>query len=50
MQKTRLTYKNLLSRVWILIKNHDQKEDFIANVKIDLDSSRNVCFTESFNI
>lgn len=47
--KTRINYGNLLSRVWILIKNHQQKEDFIINVKIELESSKDVCFTGRIN-
>jgi hypothetical protein len=48
-QKTKMTYGNLLARVWILIKNHKQKQDFIENVKIELESSVGVCFTGRFN-
>jgi len=47
--KTGITYGELLARVWILIKNHPQKEDFINNVKIELNSSVGVCFTGRFN-
>ena len=47
--KSGIAYDELLARVWILIKNHPQKEDFISNVKIELDSSVGVCFTGRFN-
>lgn len=47
--KSGMTYKELLARVWILIQNHEQKEDFITNVKIELESSAMVCFTGRFN-
>jgi hypothetical protein len=47
--KTLMTYGELLAKVWILIKNHPQKQDFIANVKIELASSVGVCFVGRFN-
>jgi hypothetical protein len=47
--KTHMTYGELLAKVWILIKNHPQKQDFIDNVKIELHSSIGVCFTGRFN-
>jgi hypothetical protein len=36
-------------RVWIIIKNHNQKVDFIENVKIEMQDSIGVCFTGRFN-
>lgn len=47
--KTNITYGELLARVWILIKNNKQKNDFIENVKIELDASIGVCFTGRIN-
>lgn len=47
--KTNMSYGELLAKVWILVKNHPQKEDFIANVKIELKASVGVCFTGRFN-
>lgn len=47
--KTDTKYGEMLARVWLLIKNHNQKEDFIANVKIELEASRDVCFTGRYN-
>lgn len=42
-------YDEMLARIWILIDNHAQKEDFINNLKIELESSVRVCFTGRFN-
>jgi len=47
--KTQISYGELLAKVWILIKNHQQKQDFITNVKIELKGSIGVCFTGRFN-
>lgn len=47
--KTGITYKTLLSRIWLLIKEHPQRNDFIANVKIELNASLGVCFTGRLN-
>jgi hypothetical protein len=47
--KTKITYSELLARVWILIKNHEHPNDFIANVKIELKSSVGMCFTGRIN-
>lgn len=47
--KTMMTYGELLARVWILIKNHGQKQDFIDNVKIELSASVGFCFLGRFN-
>ena len=47
--KTQICYGELLSRVWILIKNHKQKYDFIENVKIELNASVGMCFTGRIN-
>ena len=47
--KTNMTYGELLARVWIIIKNHNQKVDFIENVKIEMQDSIGVCFTGRFN-
>ena len=47
--KTQICYGELLARVWILVKNHDQKEDFIENIKIELNSSVGMCFTGRIN-
>lgn len=47
--KTQIRYSELLARVWILVKNHQQKEDFIENVKIELTSSIKMCFTGRIN-
>lgn len=47
--KTQICYSELLARVWILVKNHEQKKDFIENVKIELNSSVGMCFTGRIN-
>jgi hypothetical protein len=47
--KTNMNYGELLARVWIIIKNHNQKVDFIENVKIEMQDSIGVCFTGRFN-
>ena len=47
--KTDISYGELLAKVWLLIKNHPQKQDFITNVKIELKASVGVCFTGRFN-
>jgi hypothetical protein len=44
-----ITYKSLLARIWLLIKKHPKKTDFIENVKIELYDSIGVCFTGRFN-
>jgi hypothetical protein len=46
---TQVTYSELLARIWILIKNHEQKNDFIENVKIELNASVGMCFTGRIN-
>jgi hypothetical protein len=47
--KTKIRYSDLLVRVWLLIKNHKQKKDFVENVKIELVSSVGMCFTGRIN-
>lgn len=47
--KTNMTYSELLARVWILIKNHEQKNDFILNVKTELNASVGMCFVGNIN-
>lgn len=46
---TKTTYGEMLARVWILIKHHEQKADFIENLKIELAASDGVCFTGKYN-
>jgi len=47
--KTNMQYSELLARVWILIDDHKQKQDFITNVKIELKASIGMCFTGRIN-
>jgi hypothetical protein len=47
--KTNVRYVELLARVWILIDEHKMKQDFIKNVKIELDASVGMCFTGRIN-
>ncbi len=42
-------YSEMLARVWILVDNHTQKKDFMENLKIELESSKDVCFTGRYN-
>ena len=47
--KTGIKYGELLARIWILVKNHKQKNDFIDNIKIELNDSIGMCFTGRLN-
>lgn len=47
--KTNITYKELLARVWVLIKTHEKKKEFIENVRIEIESSIGKCFTGKIN-
>jgi hypothetical protein len=46
---TKTTYGELLARVWILVRDHPQRDDFLVNVKYEIQESVGYCFTGRFN-
>lgn len=46
---TKTTYGELLARVWILVREHQQRDDFLINVKYEIAESVGYCFTGRFN-
>lgn len=47
--KSQVRYSELLARIWILIKGHSLKKDFIENVKREFRDSIKMCFTGRIN-
>jgi hypothetical protein len=47
--KDDITYEELLSRVWLIVKKHALKKEFIQNIKLELVESINVCFVGKIN-
>lgn len=44
-----ITYGELFARVWLLVQGHKQFEDFLVNIRIELEASHGMCFTGKFN-
>jgi hypothetical protein len=47
--QTNTTYGAMFARVWLLVNSHKQKEDFLVNIRIELEASHGMCFTGKFN-
>lgn len=47
--QTNTTYGEMFARIWLLVKSHKQQEDFLANIRIELEASHGMCFTGKFN-
>jgi hypothetical protein len=47
--QTNMTYGAMFARVWLLVNGHKQQEDFLVNIRIELEASHGMCFTGKFN-
>ena len=46
---TQKTYGELFARIWLLVQTHQNKSDFLENIRIEIDDSIGMCFTGRIN-
>lgn len=47
--QVKITYGELFARIWLLVQGHKQFDDFLVNIRIELEASHGMCFTGKFN-